>query len=139
MNVFFTASIRGGRAHQPQYALIVKTLEKYGTVFSKHIADETLSTYGETNITNREILERELSALEKCDVVVAEVSTPAHGVGYLIGRATALKKRVIALHYGDYALKLTGIIQGDPRVEVHTYKTEGDIKKIIEKSLGQTR
>ena len=135
MNIYFTASIRGGRAHQPAFARIVKELEKYGAVFSKHVADETLSEYGETNITNKEILERELNALEKCDVVVAEVSTPAHGVGYLVGRATALKKRVIALHYGDYALKLTGIIQGDPFIEVCSYKNDKDIARILEQTF----
>ena len=131
MNIFFTASIRGGRAHQPMYASIVKVLEQYGTVLSKHVANETLSQYGETNLSNREILERELSALKKSDVVVAEVSTPAHGVGYLIGRATALGKKVIALHYGDYALKLTGMIQGDSLIEVHSYKTDKDVEKIF--------
>jgi hypothetical protein len=131
MNIFFTASIRGGRAHQPEYALIVKALERYGTVNSKHVADETLSTFGETNLSNKEIRERELNALEKCDVVVAEVSTPAHGVGYLIGRATALGKSVIALHHGEYALKLTGIIQGDPSIEVHTYHTNKEIEEIL--------
>ena len=135
MKIFFTGSVRGGRAHQPEYASIIKTLERHGTVFSKHVADETLSQYGETNLLNKEILERELSALEECDVVVAEVTTPAHGVGYLIGRATSLGKKVIALHYGEYALKLTGIIQGDSGVEVHTYKTDKDIERILEQAF----
>ena len=94
-----------------------------------------MSKYGETNISNKEILERELDALGKSDVVVAEVTTPAHGVGYLIGRATALKKRVIALHRGEYELKLTGIIQGDSGIEVHSYETDEDIEKILTNAL----
>lgn len=137
MNIFFTGAVRGGRAHQPEYALIVKALEKYGTVNSKHVADETLSTFGETNFSNKEILERELAALQKSDVVVAEVTTPAHGVGYLIGRATALGKRVIALHYGEYALKLTGIIQGDTGIEIHSYKSNDDIENILQNVFGK--
>ena len=137
MNIFFTAAIRGGRAQQPEYASIVKALEQYGTVFSKHVADDDLSQVGETDISNKEILEREVSALEKSDVVIAEVTTPAHGVGYLIGRATSLGKRVIALHQGEFVLKLTGIIQGDPGVEVYAYKTDEDIEKILKKTLGE--
>ncbi len=137
MKIFFTGSVRGGRAHQPEYASVIKTLERYGTVFSKHVADETLSQYGETNLPNKEILERELSALEESDIVVAEVTTPAHGVGYLIGRATSLGKKVIALHYGEYALKLTGIIQGDSGVEVYTYKTDKDIERILEQAFAK--
>lgn len=132
MNIFFSGSIRGGRADQPKYISIISALEKYGTVFSKHVADETLSEYGETNISNREILERELVALGASDVIVAEVSTPSHGVGYLIARATALGKTVIALHLGDYALKLSGVIQGDPRVEVRSYKTKDDVEEILQ-------
>lgn len=135
MNIFFTAAIRGGRAYQPYYAVIVKILEKYGTVFSKHVADVTLSQYGETNLTNAEILDRELKALEKSDIVVAEVSTPAHGVGYLVGRATAMGKRVIALHHGEYALKLTGIFQGDPLIDVYSYKTNQEIQESLERAL----
>jgi len=136
MNIFFTGAIRGGRRDQPIYASIVEMLEKYGTVFSKHVADDTLSKYGETSLAYKDILERELHSLEQCDVVVAEVTTPAHGVGYLIGRATSLGKRVIALHHGEYALKLTGIIQGDSKVEIYTYKNEADVEKILEKILG---
>lgn len=135
MNIYFTGSVRGGRANQPEYATIVAALEKYGTVFSAHVADETLPQYGETALTNREILEREIKALEKSDVVVAEVTTPSHGVGYMVARAVALGKRVIALHHGEYALKLTGIIQGDPDVEVHQYKTENDIQKVLSTTL----
>ena len=135
MNIFFTGSIRGGREHQPKYAFIVKTLERYGTVFSKHVADEALSTFGETNITNNEIRERELDALGKSDIVVAEVTTPSHGVGYMLARASSLGKKIIALHHGEYALKLTGIVQGDPGIEVHAYKTDQDIEKILGETL----
>ena len=136
MNIFFTGSVRGGRRDQPQYASIVKSLEKYGTVLSKHVADETLSQFGETALSYREILERELHTLSQCHLVVADVTLPAHGVGYLIARATASGKKVIALHQGDYSLKLTGILQGDPLIEVHRYDSEEDLKTILNDSLG---
>ena len=131
MNIFFTGSIRGGRAHQPKYALIVKALERHGTVYSQHVQDEALSQYGETGLSGREILERERGALGKCDIVVAEVTTPSLGVGYLIACATSLRKKVIALYFGGDALKLSAIIKGDPGVELHTYKTDEDIEKIL--------
>ena len=136
MNIFFTGSIRGGRDDQPTYEHIVRVLEKYGVVSSRQIADETLSTYGETNIPNKEILARELAALEKSDIVVAEVTTPSHGVGYMIARATALGKKVVALHRGDYALKLSGIIQGDPRVNLSVYESEAQIDSLLAAVLG---
>jgi hypothetical protein len=136
MNIFFAGSIRGGRAHQPEYASIVKALEEYGEVHSQHVQDETLSHFGETRLPANEILEREQAALEKCDVVVAEVTTPSLGVGYLIARASALNKKIIALYAGDDTLKLSAIIKGDQNVEVQTYKTDQDVGTILNEEFG---
>ena len=131
MNIFFTGSVRGGRSHQPEYAAIIETLEHYGTVFSSHVSDDALSSFGETSITAREVLAREQVALAKCDVIVAEVSTPSLGVGYLIAYASALEKKIVALYRGDDALKLSAIIKGDAKVETHAYKSEKDIERIL--------
>ncbi len=135
MNIFFTGSIRGGRAHLPEYAFIVKTLEQFGTVHSKHVHDETLSHYGETGLSAQEIFEREIDALSQSDIVVADVSTPSLGVGYLVALASSLGKKTIALYHGDDTLKLSAIIKGDSGVEVYTYKTEEDITKILNEVL----
>ncbi len=135
MNIFFTGSIRGGRAHQPDYALIVKALEAYGTVSSRHVSDESLSEYGETNRTAGEVLYRERAAIEKCDVVVAEVTTPSHGVGYLISYASTLGKRIIALHSGENTLKLSALIKGDSNVMVRTYDKPENLAMIFAEIL----
>jgi hypothetical protein len=135
MNIFFIGSIRGGRAQQPRYALIVKILEKHGTVSPTHVSDEALSQYGETNLSAKEILERERDKLAKADIVVAEVTTPSLGVGYLIASATSVGKKVIALYCGDDTLKLSAIIKGDPMVAVHTYKADEEIEKILQGAL----
>lgn len=135
MNIFFTGSVRGGRTSQPEYAHIVKRLEEYGTVTSRYASDETLSEYGETRLSDEEILKRELAALAACDVVIADVTTPSLGVGYLIATARKLGKRVIALYRGTDTLKLSGIIRGDAAVEVHTYETVADIDAILTEAL----
>ena len=137
MNIFFTGSIRGGRAHQPTYMHIVETLGQYGNVSPQYVSDETLSHHGETDITARDISERERTALAKSDVVVAEVTTPSLGVGYLIACATALEKNVIALYRGEDTFKLSAMVKGDPAVEVHTYKTDADIEQVLAKVLGK--
>ena len=135
MNIFFTGSIRGGRTNQTRYASIVEMLERYGTVFSKHVSEETLSQYGETELPSKEILDRERAALQKSDIIVAEVTTPSLGVGYLIATATSANKKVIALYCGEDTLKLSGIIKGDPCVRVYTYKTDADVEKILKEAL----
>src|SRR3989338_1666786 len=129
--IFFIGSIRGGRINQPHYAEIVEMLEQYGTVFSKHVADKSLGEYGETDLEKEEIHDRELDTLKKSDLVVAEVTAPSLGVGYLISQAITLNKRVIALYNGEDTLKLSAMIKGDKNVKVYLYKTQKDLNTIL--------
>jgi len=132
MNIFFTASIRGGRSHQPEYTAIVAKLSQYGNVHAGVVPDTNISQYGETHLSADDILQRELRALKNSDLVIAEVSTPSLGVGYLIAQATIQGKSVIALYRGDSLLKLSAMIKGDPLVHVHTYKIDQDIESILD-------
>lgn len=131
MNIFFTGAVRGGRSYQPEYAAIVEQLKNYGKVFSTHVSEDSLSQYGETNLAPDEIASREIQALTNADMVVAEVTTPSLGVGYLVKSATAQGKKVLALYKGKNALQLSAIIKGDRSVELYTYITRGDLEKIF--------
>lgn len=135
MKIFFTGSIRGGRMNQPNYNNIVEMLSKYGEVFSKHIAEESLGEYGETSLDQEEIHDRELETLKECDVVVAEVTTPSLGVGYVVAEATQLNKKIIALYNGEDTLKLSAMIKGDKNVHVRTYQKEEDLENIFEQEI----
>lgn len=129
--IFFTGAIRGGRINQLQYAGIVEVLKQYGTVFSEHVADKSLGEYGETDLEKEEIHDRELDMLGKSDLVVAEVTEPSLGVGYLISQAINLNKKIIALYNGEDTLKLSAMIKGNKNIKVHLYKTEEDLKAIF--------
>lgn len=133
--IFFIGSIRGGRINQPQYVEVVAILKQYGTVFSEHVADKHLGEYGETDLEKEEIHNRELETLGKSDIVVAEVTTPSLGVGYLISQAIHVNKKVIALYNGEDVLKLSAMIKGDKNVRVHPYKTEEDLIAVFNSEL----
>jgi nucleoside 2-deoxyribosyltransferase len=135
MNIFFTGSVSGGRAQQPEYARILKMLEAYGTVFPQYVSDEKLSHYGETDLSAKDIYEREQATLEKSDVVVAEVTVPSLGVGHLLASAAVLGKKVIALYKSEDTLKLSAIIKGDPNIRVFTYMNDADIEAVLQSSL----
>lgn len=135
MNIFFTGAVRGGRAHQPEYAAIVSLLQKQGTAFSSHVSDDALSPFGETHLSGSEILERELRALAKSDIVVAEITTPSLGVGYLIRAATTQGKRVIALYKGSDVLRLSAIIKGDEKINLYTYHDTKDLADIFQQTI----
>src|SRR3990167_1555380 len=129
--IYFTAAISGGRINQPHYAVIVEMLKQYGTVFSEFVADKFLGEYGETELEREEIHDRELERLGKSDIVVAEVTTPSLGVGYLIAQATTAHKKVIALYKGEDTMKLTAMVKGDKTVRVYLYKTPEDLTAIL--------
>lgn len=135
MNIYFTAAIKGGRGRQPEYADIVDALAKHGTVLTPHVANDDISTYGETSFSAREILLRELTSLNQADIVVAEVTTPSLGVGYLISYATALGKDVVALYRAADTLKLSEIISGDTNVRVRTYETADEVEDLLKEEL----
>ena len=79
--------------------------------------------------------DRELDTLEKSDLVVAEVTTPSLGVGYLISQAINLNKKVIALYNGEDTLKLSAMIKGDKNIEICLYKTLEDVAEILSSRL----
>jgi len=135
VKIFFTGSIRGGRTDQPQYAMIVDVLKKYGSLSSEHIADDELSEYGETHLQAEEVRERELKELGASELVVAEVTTPSAGVGYFIAQATRSGKKVIALYNREDTLRLSSIIKGDELVDVYTYDDEEDLENIFRDNL----
>ena len=131
MNIYFTGSILGGRSNQSQYTTIVEILKKYGTVLSEHVADESLSEYGETNIEKEEIHNREIERIAKSDLVVADVTTPSLGVGYLLSEAGHLNKKVIALYNGEDTLKLSAMIKGNKNIMVQAYKNQEELRTIF--------
>lgn len=49
-------------------------------------------------VSPRGVYERDIRWIQECDMVIAEVSTPSHGVGYEIAYALNLGKRVLCLY-----------------------------------------
>jgi len=131
MKIYFSGSIRAGREHQEHYAKIIGLLGKYGKILTEHIGDPKLSAQGELNITDDEIYERDMRWLKESDIVVADVSVPATGVGYEIAYAEILGKKVLCLYYGDAEKKISGMISGNRNLTVKTYKTAEDLERIF--------
>ncbi|PIT86245.1 MAG: nucleoside 2-deoxyribosyltransferase [Candidatus Magasanikbacteria bacterium CG10_big_fil_rev_8_21_14_0_10_43_6] len=132
MNIYFSAAIRGGRAEQPTYKIIAEALATHGTVLTDHIADETLTQRGETELTDKEIYMREMERIGSADIVVTELSVPSLGVGYVLGRALQLKKTVLAVYQGAHSDNLSAMIKGDARITVVTYQTDEELVNAID-------
>jgi 2'-deoxynucleoside 5'-phosphate N-hydrolase len=112
MKIYFCGSIHGGRQHQESYRQIILHLKKYGNVLTEHVGDPKLTVHGE-KISKVEVYERDVAWLREADVVIAEVSTPSLGVGYELGLAEALGKRILCLYLKSPDFSLSSMIEGD--------------------------
>jgi nucleoside 2-deoxyribosyltransferase len=94
-------------------------------VLTAHLADEAvLSADGE--LSPEAVFERDTAWLRACEAVIAEVSTPSHGVGFEIAYALERGKPVLCLAREGVRISkmLTGIRQ--PAFAFCTYETPGE-------------
>lgn len=81
----------------------------------------------------KEIFQRDYNQIKSCDIIIAEVSEPSHGVGAEIGLSYELGlKRILLLEKGK---KLSRLIQGVPETVIIEYKGLEDLKKSLNKAL----
>jgi nucleoside 2-deoxyribosyltransferase len=137
MNIYFACSITGGREFESIYQVITKALiEDQHEVPTAHLA-ETGVTALEAVIDPLEVYTRDVAWIRACDVLIAEVSVPSHGVGYEIGFALGLGKRVLAIH--KEGRKVSKMISGnpDPCLKVASYETPEHAVTLIRQFLSE--
>lgn len=123
MNIYFACSITGGRELEDFYAQFVAALEADGhTIPTSHLA-RSEAMQGERILTPRDVYERDVNWIRECDVLIAEVSVPSHGVGYEIGYALNYRKPVLCLYQNGR--KVSKMITGNPdaALQVEAYST----------------
>ena len=111
MKIYFAGSIRGGREDKILYSRIIKNLQKYGTILTEHVGDQNLNEFGE-ELSDKLIYERDSSWIKESDLVVAEITRPSLGVGYEIGKAEELGKKILCLYRPQIDKKLSAMIKG---------------------------
>ncbi|MBO3763387.1 MAG: hypothetical protein JTT16_01935 [Candidatus Brockarchaeota archaeon] len=80
------------------------------------------------------VFERDTNGVKKSDIVVAEVSTPSHGVGMEIMLAITLGKRIIALARKDS--RISRMLLGAPNIEWIFYDEIKEIAQKLKEKLG---
>jgi hypothetical protein len=138
MKIYFAGSIRAGRDDAGIYKAMITWLRSYGEVLTEHVGNPALSAAGDDGPDNRSIHDRDMAWLTSCDLVVAEVTTPSLGVGYELGLATALKKRVLCLYRGIAGRPLSAMIGGSPGIQTAEYSSIDEAKRIMEEFIKKT-
>jgi 2'-deoxynucleoside 5'-phosphate N-hydrolase len=91
----------------------------------------------ERKLTPQDVYERDVNWIKNCDVLVAEVSVPSHGVGYEIDFPGIARQSRCALNIGKPMLclyqknqRVSKLITGnsDPKLSIQVY---ANIKEAI--------
>lgn len=138
MKIYFAGSIRGGRQDVHLYHDIINHLrDNYGEVLTEFVGDKAINELeGTAHKTDKEIHDDDVAMLKECTCLVAEVTQPSLGVGYEIGRAVAMGKRILCLYRPQEGKSLSGMIRGahnDKTFTVVDYKGIEDVPTILKK------
>ena len=108
------------------YQEIIALLGEYGEVLTEHIGEAALSAMGEDS-GSQYIYERDTDWIRDADVVVAEVTTPSLGVGYEIGLAESLEKRILCLYREQEDRRVSAMISGNRNLSIAEYESIDDV------------
>jgi len=130
--IYFAGSIRGGRDYAKTYYELISYIQTRATVLTEHICGADLTTYGEENLSDPEIYERDMSWLRESNAVIAEVSAPSLGVGYELGQAEEMGKPILCLFDASGDACLSAMLSGNPKMTVVNYKNLREAKVAID-------
>jgi nucleoside 2-deoxyribosyltransferase len=137
MNIYFSCSITGGRAEEENYqALVAEMLALGHVVPTAHLSQSDVLEL-EKKSQPTEIFTRDMSWLQNCDVVVAEVTTPSHGVGYEIAIALTLGKPVLCCYQKERKVSMILTGNSSPYLTMAAYSSIEEAKMAIREFLSR--
>jgi nucleoside 2-deoxyribosyltransferase len=137
MKIYFAGSIRGGRDDKENYKKIINWLKQYGVVLTEHIGLDSLTSDGQTKFSEEKIYIQDTDWVRESDIVIAEVTQVSLGVGYELGFAESLNKRIVCLFNLNSGKSLSAMVRGNKNLEVIDYSSIENIPKILEQVFKQ--
>ena len=139
MNIYFSCSITGGRQDEPVYQAIVQALLGRGyTVPTAHLSEPGVTAL-EAHVSPGEVYQRDMAWIDACDAMVAEVSTPSHGVGYEIAAALERGKPVLCCYAAGK--RVSKMITGNthPQLRLAAYADAAGVVGAVEAFLAEVQ
>ena len=135
MKIYFACSISGGRTDEVAYQYMVQVLTGMGIdVPTAHIAETGIEEV-DAREEPRDIYNRDVNWIQESDLLIAEVSTPSHGVGYEIGYALDLDKPVLCLYQKDIVVSKMITGNSHPLLTVMEYQDMAHAEEILQTYL----
>lgn len=135
MKIYFSCSITGGRQDEGIYAaLVARMIDKGHDVPTAHLSSPDAMD-SEARMGACETYERDVAWVRSCDVIVAEVSTPSHGVGYEIALGCELGKPVLCLY--QEGKRVSKMLTGNTHAGFQhaSYRDEKEALALLDKFL----
>jgi len=105
---------------------------------NKVVSDWVVTQDPGWNLTPEAVYQRDTQCVRACESLVAEVSTPSHGVGMEIMLAHMLGKRVICVC--QKGTRLSRLLRGMPNTKIIEYSSfedmEGELRAIFRGTEG---
>jgi nucleoside 2-deoxyribosyltransferase len=138
MNIYFACSITGGRDFEPIYRAITSALLADGhEVPTAHLAEASAKLL-EGRVNPRDVYERDVKWIRGCEALVAEVSTPSHGVGYEVAYALSLGKPVLCVYREGQPISKMLSGNSHPAITVKSYRDAEEALNLIRTFLMRT-
>ena len=137
MEIYFGCSITGGRSQESEYQQIVEMLIEAGhEVPTAHLSQPDVMDL-EKVIDPVDVYNRDTQWIKDCQAMIAEISTPSHGVGYEISYALSNQKPVLCLHKSGVGISKMISGNRNPLLQVKEYRSTDEIRRIIRDFLSQ--
>ncbi|HVN32049.1 MAG TPA: nucleoside 2-deoxyribosyltransferase [Thermoanaerobaculaceae bacterium] len=137
MRIYLAAAMTHKGRDLDAIKMLLDCLEADGhEVPTRHVADP-LGREVEGEISDADLARRDLKWVADCSALVAEVSTPSHGVGVEVTVALAGNKPVL-LAYRRGA-PVSRLLLGLPGVEAFAYSDAGDLQQEVRRFLARVK
>ena len=135
MKVYFSCSLTGGRADEAMYGAIVDWLLAAGhVVLTADLARPGVLSR-EQAMAAGEVYARDMAWVEEAEVLIAEVSTPSHGVGYEIAFALMWGKPTLCLYRQDARVSKMILGNSRPSLTLAAYADERAALAAVERFM----
>lgn len=131
MDIYFSCSITGGRRDQAVYAKMVDFMTEKGYhVQTAHLSRPDVLRE-EKAVDAVDVYQRDVDWVETCGALVAEVSTPSHGVGYEIALALLRGKAVLCCYRKGCTISKMILGNTHPNMSVYAYQGFDDLASAL--------
>jgi nucleoside 2-deoxyribosyltransferase len=135
LNLYFACSLTGGRKDEGAYGVIVSHLERAGhEIPTAHLADPEVMEL-EKITAAEDIYSRDVRWIRGSNALIAEVSTPSHGVGYEIAYALGLGKPVLCCYQEGVTVSKMILGNDSPGLTIRSYRDEDELRELLDQFL----